>query len=292
MDAPTHRWASLSAAEQAQKERYEARYAAGRSPVMLAIERCVCGCDYGADSWTTQTEAERIAERLVLGSGSRLLDIGAGSGWPGLYLAEKSGCAAVLLDLPLAGLRIARDRARTGGLGDRISAVQADASAVPLASASFEAISHSDLLCCLERKREVLAQCRRVISPAGRMAFTVISIAPGLGEREYRRAVENGPEFIETDTDYATLLLQTGWVVAACEDVTAEFGASCRRQLHADETNARELAKLLGEREYAERVSGWRSKIPAIDERLLRRELFSVRPASAAGGGLLHAQQN
>jgi len=43
--------------ELAQTERFEQAYANLQSAVMLSIERQVCGCDYGGNSWTTRDEA-------------------------------------------------------------------------------------------------------------------------------------------------------------------------------------------------------------------------------------------
>ncbi len=86
---------------------------------MLSIERSVRGCDYGGNSWTTRAGAQQIGALLGLRPGLRLLDVGAGSGWPGLYLAETSGCDVVLVDFPLTGLRIAAERA----IKDRIPGV-------------------------------------------------------------------------------------------------------------------------------------------------------------------------
>src|SRR5882762_8136085 len=82
-----------------------------RSDAMQDLERSVCGCDYGSTSSTTRLEAERIAQLLDLRPAAKLLDLGAGSGWPGLYLAQLTGCDVVMVDLPLAALRIARERA-------------------------------------------------------------------------------------------------------------------------------------------------------------------------------------
>ncbi len=101
----------LSPAERALRERFEATYTTGQSPVMRAGERSVCGCDYGATGWTTVEEAHRIGALLALGPGVRLLDIGAGAGWPAHYLAKTSGCSVILTDLPISGLRIAAERA-------------------------------------------------------------------------------------------------------------------------------------------------------------------------------------
>jgi ubiquinone/menaquinone biosynthesis C-methylase UbiE len=246
---------------------------------MLSIERSVCGCDYGGNSWTTQAEAEQIAVRLALHPGVRLLDLGAGSGWPGLYMGKTSGCDVVLVDLPLAGLRIAAERADNDGIAGNVWAAVADAAALPFPDGSFDAISHSDLLCCLRKKRSVLAACRRVIRRYGRMVFTVISVTPDLSAEQYGRAVANGPEFIETDTDYPTLLAQTGWITTGHEDITLAYSASCRRQLHADEEQKDGLLALIGATEFAERLSGWRSKLVAMGDNLLRRELFVATPS-------------
>ncbi len=269
---------NLSREEQAQRERLEELYARAQSPVMLSIERSVCGCDYGGTSWTTRAEAEQIAALAGLQPGLRLLDLGAGSGWPGLYLAEMSGCDVALVDLPLAGLRIAAARAGRDRMRGSCWAIVADAAFPPFPDGSFDAISHSDLLCCLRQKRAVLEACRRAIRNEGRMVFTVISVAPGLSPGEYRRAVENGPEFIESETDYPTLLGQTGWAIVDRRDITPDYAASCRRQLQADTERKDALRALIGASEFAERQADWRSKVAAIDDGLLRRELFVATP--------------
>jgi len=74
---------------------------------MQEIERQVCGCDYGGNSWTTREQADALIGLLDLGAGSDLNDLGAGTGWPGLYLAKKSVCAVTLVDLPEIGFQLA-----------------------------------------------------------------------------------------------------------------------------------------------------------------------------------------
>ena len=74
---------------------------------MRAIERRVCGCNYGGSSWTTRAESDSMASILGLAPGVRLLDIGAGVGWPGIYLSDSTGCDVTLADMSPEGLRIA-----------------------------------------------------------------------------------------------------------------------------------------------------------------------------------------
>jgi ubiquinone/menaquinone biosynthesis C-methylase UbiE len=267
--------------ELAQKKRFETVYERSQSPVMLSVERRVCGCDYGGTSWLTNDQADELAAHLELQPSTRLLDLGAGSGWPALYFAKIKRCEVVLVDLPEIGLRIAEERAANDSLSKFVSTVVADAADLPFLDNSFDAISHCDLLCCLERKRSVLECCRRVVRPQGRMAFTVISISPGLSANQHRRAVKNGPDFIESKIDYATLLAQTGWLIAGHEDLTAAYAASCQRQIRADEEHMHELTDLLGPDDFAERLAGWREKLATINLGLFRRELFVAIPSAS-----------
>lgn len=267
-----------NAEEQAQTKRFDELYVRAESPVMQLIERRVCGCNYGSNSWTTRAEAEKIAALLRLRPSLRLMDVGAGSGWPGLHMAAATGCDLVLVDLPLAGLRIAAQRASKDRISGTCWIVVADAAFLPFQDGSFDAISHSDLLCCLRPKRAVLETCRRVARYESRMVFTVISIAPGLSTEMHKRAVECGPEFVESEADYQMLLRQTGWNTVERHDITLDYGASCRRQLQADTEHKDELESLISISGFNERQSDWRSQIVAIDDGLLRRELFVAIP--------------
>ena len=87
---------------------------------MRHLERTVLGCDYGATSWTTRREAGRIAELLGLNADMRLLDVGAGAGWPGLYIAQL----------------------RLSGRADRLAPGRAGNSAWPGGSGWFDATLH------------------------------------------------------------------------------------------------------------------------------------------------------
>lgn len=252
-------------------------YARARSPVMRAIERRVCGCDYGGSSWTTRVQAERVADMLMLGEDSRFLEVGAGAGWPGLYIARLTGCRADLVDLPEEGVRAATLRAGEDGLAGRVSAQVADALALPFDAATFDAIGHFDLLCCLMDKRGALAECRRVAKPGAPMGFTVISRAPDLDADQLARAAATGPDFIESETDYETLLEETGWEIEDCLSLTAAYLAACRRQVEADAAAGDELRALIGDAAAAQRMADWRAYDRAISDGLIRRDLFLAR---------------
>jgi len=250
-----------------------------RSDAMRDLERSVYGCDYGNTSGTTRLEAERIARLLELRPAAKLLDLGAGSGWPGLYLAQLTGCDVVMVDLPLAALRIARERAATDGLAQRCKAVAADGAALPFRDASFDALNHSDVLCCTPDKLGVLRACRRVARDGSRMVFTIIALAPSLADSERRIAMESGPKFVDTEDDYAVLLGQSGWCLHERTDLTATLLQSMRTELEGMHARADALTQVFGSDEFNERMKRQQATIAAIDSGFLRRELFVARAA-------------
>src|SRR5438552_16575201 len=126
---------------------FRERYGRPASDATRELERLVIGGDFGANGYTTLEQAELLAQRLDLRAGARLLDVGSGRGWPGLYLAKVTGCSVVLTDIPEQGLRIARDRAALEGVAERTAAVVASARRLPFEPQSFEAIVHTDVLC-------------------------------------------------------------------------------------------------------------------------------------------------
>ena len=123
------------------------RYGRAASDATRELERLVIGGDFGANGYTTVAQADLMAEWLGLREGHRLLDVGSGRGWPGLYLAKTVGCTVVLTDLPEQGLRIAQDRAAVEGIAERSAAVAASARRLPFEAESFDAIVHTDVLC-------------------------------------------------------------------------------------------------------------------------------------------------
>ena len=124
-------------------ERYEMR---ASLEILDEVEREVIGEAWGANGFTTVAEAEELGRRLDLNPVSRLLDVGSGCGWPGLFLARQTGCEVVVTDLPTEGLDMATRRAKVEGL-NFLGAVASSARHFPFAESSLDAIVHVDVLC-------------------------------------------------------------------------------------------------------------------------------------------------
>jgi 16S rRNA G1207 methylase RsmC len=123
------------------------RYGRAVSDATRDLEIHVIGSDFGANGYTTLDQADLLAERLDLGPGKRLLDIGAGRGWPGLYLAKTTGCSVVVTDLPREAMQSAARRAMSEGLSARARAVVASGRHLPFGPGTHDAIVHTDVLC-------------------------------------------------------------------------------------------------------------------------------------------------
>lgn len=240
------------------------------SDVLLEIEQEVFGTDYGATSWSTIDQIDSFVSELDLKRGDRLLDIGSGSGWPALFMAEHTGCDAVLSDLPMTGLVEARKRAEKDGLG--VVIVNADGASLPLANAGFDAVSHSDVLCCLTQKAEVIGECHRVLRPGGTLVFSVLELSESFGAKD-NQDQDFGPEFASADRSYEEMLAAAGFQTEI-HDWTEESRETAQKRLAARKSRFDRLAAELGVEEATDSVLRSERGLAAIDRGDLVRRFY------------------
>lgn len=245
-------------------------------PEMRKLECQVLGCEYGGTSWTTVSEVKQIAELLNLSANDRLLEVGAGSGWPGLLLASMTGCEVYLTDIPFVGLRQARERSRAEGISQKTQTIVASATALPFKDRFFDGISHSDVLCCLPEKIKVLHECRRLAHAKTVMVFSVIAPAPSLSSPQRELAVASGPPFVDVSDDYAILLQRSGWKLRKRINVTEEYARSTSTFVNELRTEFDALSTALGVDEYQALLQRRENAVNAIESGLLQREIFVV----------------
>lgn len=249
------------------------------NPTRLAVEAQALGVAYGSTGYTTRTQANRIAQFLRLAPGVRLADIGAGSGWPGVYLATNSGCTVVGTDVPIDGLRRATEHAAADRSAGQAGYVVASGKHQPLRSRTFDAAVHTDVLCCLGPKETVLRECHRVLRPGGRLAFTTIHLADGLNADAHRRAVRAGPWQVDTRRPYPEMVERARFVDIGVHDVTAEYERTQKTWLEATEAHADDLRLANTDAEFERGQRERRRARAAISEGLLRRSLITaIRP--------------
>jgi 2-polyprenyl-3-methyl-5-hydroxy-6-metoxy-1,4-benzoquinol methylase len=138
---------SPSKREQEIADRFNQRYGEGRGDVGQAMAIEVFGANIDVNGYTTVAQAGRLSRALRLRPGMRLLDVGAGAGWPGLHITGVTGCDVVLADQPRPALLRALRHARHDRLARRCQAVQMTATMLPFAPQTFDAIVHTDVMC-------------------------------------------------------------------------------------------------------------------------------------------------
>ncbi len=128
-------------------ERFADRYLALSAEAAIEAELEVLGTDYRANGYSTRAQVDEIGDRLDLRAGERLLDLGSGCGYPGLYLAQRHGCSVATVDPVANGVAAGAARAHRDGLDDRHLAVIGAGASLPFRSESFDSIVHIDVMC-------------------------------------------------------------------------------------------------------------------------------------------------
>jgi len=248
-------------------------YERSQLPAIRELERNVLGCDYGGTSWTTRAQADHIAESLQLRPGMHLLEVGAGSGWPGLLLGSMTGCNVTLLDIPLNALYQAVERAAEDRISEQIRAIAGSGTALPFESACFDRLSHSDVLCCLPEKLEMLQECRRVATEGARMHFSVILPAQNISPSAYQEALDVGPPFVDAPDGYEPLLQESGWHIVNWIDVSSEYQQTLQKLVDSLTSNTPELQEAFGD-EFVSQRHRREEQVALIGRGILQREVF------------------
>lgn len=117
-------------------------------------------------------------DRLRLGSGDWLLDMGCGGGRHA-FAALRRGCRVIALDADGAELKSVLDMIGAMDAAGEVASpaagipVQGDALALPFADATFDRIIASEVLEHIPNDRGAIVELARVLKPGGRMAVTV-----------------------------------------------------------------------------------------------------------------------
>jgi len=121
----------------------------------------------------------------------------------------------------------------------------------------------------------VLRACRRLLRPAGKIAFYTIFVPSGLSPAEYRRAARSGPPAVTSRRrEQGHLLRSAGFARIEETDVTGEFLRTTRAWQEARARYAGELIEAEGEALFRDRQRHYRLQARAIEAGLLRRALF------------------
>jgi ubiquinone/menaquinone biosynthesis C-methylase UbiE len=138
-------------------------------PFLAAEESQVGWLDENTGGRSNRDFLAEVPARYRIGPGMTLLDLGCGKGREACALAKQLGCRVIGVDALPGTLQLARDRISGEGLAGQVSLVCGSMDALPLPDASVDFIWCRDTLNHTSDMARTLAECARVLRPAGRM---------------------------------------------------------------------------------------------------------------------------
>jgi sarcosine/dimethylglycine N-methyltransferase len=116
---------------------------------------------------------ETMADRLTnVDAGTRILDLGAGYGGSGRYLADRFGCHVTCLNLSETQNARNTELTEEAGLADLVRVVYGDFENVPDPDGSYDVVWSQDAILHSGNRTRVLDEIRRVLKPGGQLVFT------------------------------------------------------------------------------------------------------------------------
>lgn len=185
----------------------------------------------------------RAEELLELQAGSRVLEIGCGTGASLVELARKTSPGGAVIGVDISPKMCARSerRAERSGLRSCIEIHRTDAAALPFDEASFDAVLLSFTLELFSESdmATVLSECRRVLLEGGRLAVVSLSLtnagpAVRLYEwfhRRFPRMVDCrpiAPQRVITDAGYSILTAESYRLWRLPVDIVLATPSPCR----------------------------------------------------------------
>ncbi|HJU00221.1 MAG TPA: methyltransferase domain-containing protein [Actinomycetes bacterium] len=228
---------------------------------------------FGAQGWTAQAEEllgrsldprgpELLLEapgELGLAAGELVLEAGCRDATHAIALAGRYGCRVLGVDLVGQWLPRGRDAAAAAGLGERITLVQGDLEALPVADGACDLVWCRDVLSCVEDAGRMLGECARVLRPGGGMVLYAVFATDRLAPGDRALVVEglgNSPASMHQPTVEAAIDA-AGFRVARREVVASEWS---EHQLEHDPgyltEDLLEIARLVRNRDHAQAVLG------------------------------------
>jgi len=203
-----------------------------------------------------------FVERVRVGAGQLLLDVGCGTGAPALRAAQALGCRAVGFTVSRAQVLRALALARGAGPAHRLSFLMADARALPFGDAVFDGAWALESIFHVPDRSTALREIRRVLRPGARVVLTDLVENRPLDSRQ--RSVTRALLQIATlarPGQYPEWLDEAGLEPVETLDLSASVRRSIGETIRAADARSGELRSAYGQELYG----AMRALLPELD---------------------------
>lgn len=220
----------------------------------------------GAEDRSSLAEAQDrmtdlFGERVRLGGGQLLLDVGCGTGAPAVRAVRNLGCRGLGVTVSRAQVLRARGRARAAGLADRLAFLMADTGALPFRDGLFDGAWALESIFHVADRTAALREIRRVLRPGARLVLTDLVESRPLDARQ--RGVTRALQIasLARPGQYRDWLAEAALECVETLDLSAAVRRSVGETIRAADARASELRSVYGEELYAT----MRALLPELD---------------------------
>jgi len=218
--------------------------------------------------------------------GKRVLDIGSGLGGPSCHLAAQHRAVVTGIDIEPQLVELARQRAKTNELQNRLNFLLVQPGPLTFPDASFDVIVSAGSFTQIADKRELFEECNRVLVPGGalhNLDWTTPLDSPS-DELRYFFEMEGLTYALDNPATYAELLEAAGFTDVCIEDDTDWYRRQCREEYESmlGDLYPR-MVELLGRDDADHFVEDWRSMVVVFEKGDLTLTLCRSRKPGAGG---------
>jgi len=185
--------------------------------------------DSDDDPATLEQAQERlndlIAERLRVGAGHQVLDIGCGTGGPARRVATVTGARVLGVSISAWQVQQATDTSPTH-LAGQVSYRYADATDLPLPDGTFDAAMALETLVHIADKPAALREALRVLRPGGRLVITDLTERTAMTGDQRAAWAAMPVAAAGSAQSYVDELQTAGFEVVEVLDATGQIGRS------------------------------------------------------------------
>lgn len=206
---------------------------AGKPLAALMVEDLAPVDHYHARGFPATVE---LADRLPIGAGDHLLDIGCGLGGPARYLARRFDCRVSGLDITASFVEAANRLTALLRMEDRVQVLLGDGHSLPYESACFDGAYALHVTMNVADRPRFFAEAWRVLRPGAFFALTEHGLGPeGNPHHPVPWSEDGSGAYLVTPEQTRALLEEAGFESIAIEEAGPKYLAGYKRAVQLAE---------------------------------------------------------